>query len=57
MDISVVVPCYNEQDNIAEIYERLIKTFNKNKLELDKIILIDDGSRDDTWKKLLNCNN
>ena len=52
MDISVVVPCYNEQDNIAEIYERLIKTFNKNKLELDKIILIDDGSRDDTWKKI-----
>ncbi len=52
MDISVVVPCYNEEDNIAELYQRLINTFNKNKLDLDKIILIDDGSRDDTWKKI-----
>ena len=52
MNISVVVPCYNEQDNIKELYERLIKTFNKNKLELDKIILIDDGSQDDTWKTI-----
>ena len=52
MDISVVVPCYNEQDNIAELYKRLINTFNKNKLDLDKIILIDDGSNDDTWKKI-----
>ena len=52
MDISVVVPCYNEQDNITELYERLINTFNKNKLDLDKIILIDDGSNDDTWKKI-----
>ena len=52
MDISVVVPCYNEEDNIAELYQRLINTFNKNKLYLDKIILIDDGSSDNTWKKI-----
>ena len=52
MNISVVVPCYNEHDNITELYERLINTFNKNKLALDKIILIDDGSNDDTWKKI-----
>ena len=52
MNISVVVPCFNEQDNIAELYKRLINTFNKNKLELDKIILIDDGSKDNTWKKI-----
>ena len=52
MNISVVVPCYNEHDNITELYERLIKTFNKNKLDLDKIILIDDGSNDDTWKTI-----
>jgi len=52
MNISVVVPCYNEHDNITELYERLIKTFNKNKLDLDKIILIDDGSNDNTWNKI-----
>ena len=52
MNISVVLPCYNEQDNIAELCKRLINTFNKNKLDLDKIILIDDGSNDDTWKKI-----
>ena len=52
MNISVVVPCYNEHDNITELYERLIKTFNKNKLDLGKIILIDDGSNDNTWNKI-----
>ena len=52
MNISVVVPCYNEQDNIDELYIRLINTFNKNKLDLDKIILIDDGSNDNTWNKI-----
>ena len=52
MNISVVLPCFNEQDNITELYKRLINTFNKNKLDLDKIILIDDGSNDDTWKTI-----
>ncbi len=52
MNISVVVPCYNEQNNITELYERLIITFKKNKLDIGKIILIDDGSNDDTWKKI-----
>ena len=52
MNISVVLPCFNEQDNITELYKRLINTFNKNKLDLDKIILIDDGSNEDTWKTI-----
>ena len=52
MNISVVVPCCNEQNNITELYERLIITFKKNKLDIGKIILIDDGSNDDTWKKI-----
>jgi len=46
-EISVVVPLYNEEENIAEFYARL-----KNVMEglgrSYEIVLIDDGSRDGT---------
>ena len=46
--VSVLVPCYNEQDNIAESIERL------NKLDYPdyEIVVIDDGSDDKTWEIL-----
>ncbi len=48
--LSVIVPCYNEEENIADFYEELMKnsTFFAEK-ELDvEICYIDDGSRDNT---------
>ncbi|MEM7555501.1 MAG: glycosyltransferase family 2 protein [Cyanobacteria bacterium P01_A01_bin.84] len=42
---SIVIPVYNEEDNIDEIYRRLIKVMEL--LDGDgELILIDDGSRD-----------
>jgi dolichol-phosphate mannosyltransferase len=50
--IDVVVPCFNEQDNINNFYDRLIKTLNKIKINY-RIIFVDDGSKDKTWEKIL----
>ncbi len=48
--LSVVVPCFNEQENIALFYEELLKNdsfFRDRQIELE-ILYIDDGSRDAT---------
>ena len=45
VEISVVLPVFNEQETIKELYRRLTKTLQKisNSYEL---IFIDDGSKD-----------
>jgi glycosyltransferase involved in cell wall biosynthesis len=48
MDLSVVVPVYNEQESIAELAGRIEKICLENKLEFE-IIFIDDGSSDSSW--------
>ena len=52
--LSVVVPCYNEQDNIADFYNELLKNesfFKEKDIELE-IIYIDDGSSDKTQEEV-----
>ncbi|MDE7284871.1 MAG: glycosyltransferase family 2 protein, partial [Lachnospiraceae bacterium] len=48
--LSVIVPCYNEEENIVDFYNELLKNndfFNEKELELE-ILYIDDGSKDGT---------
>ncbi len=46
--ISVLIPAYNEEKNIAKCLKSVISSnYPKNKLE---IIVVDDGSKDDTYK-------
>lgn len=48
--LSVIVPCYNEEENVAPFYAELMKNesyFNENDIEVE-ILYIDDGSRDGT---------
>ena len=49
MDLSVVVPVYNEEESINELAERIENICTGNKLEYE-IIFIDDGSSDSSWK-------
>ncbi|HLG31057.1 MAG TPA: glycosyltransferase, partial [Candidatus Brocadiales bacterium] len=48
VDISVVIPLYNEAESLAELYSRLVQTLSSvsNNYEL---IFIDDGSKDDSF--------
>jgi dolichol-phosphate mannosyltransferase len=43
--ISVILPCHNEEENLREIYARLVATFAAAKMDCE-IIFIDDGSTD-----------
>jgi glycosyltransferase involved in cell wall biosynthesis len=48
MDLSVVVPVYNEEESINELASRIEKICLGNKLNYE-IIFIDDGSSDSSW--------
>lgn len=48
--LSVVVPCYNEEENVPYFYDELMKNapfFEEEKLDLE-ILYVDDGSTDKT---------
>ena len=50
----MIVPCYNEEENVFDFYEELMKNaaFFQNR-ELDvEVIYIDDGSKDKTVEKV-----
>src|SRR5512136_1222216 len=45
--VSVVIPTYNERDNLVPLVERISSAFADGKYE---IILVDDNSRDGTFE-------
>ncbi len=49
--LSLVIPAYNEQDNVEHAYEVLSDLMRRNSIE-HEFIFIDDGSKDDTWSLL-----
>ncbi len=50
--ISVVVPIYNDQEVIAELHRRLRPVLEAI-TDHYELILVDDGSRDSSWKEML----
>ncbi|MBR2169608.1 MAG: glycosyltransferase family 2 protein [Alistipes sp.] len=48
MDISVVVPLYNEQESLSELVEWIDRVACENTLSYE-VIMVDDGSSDDSW--------
>ena len=51
MGISIIIPCYNYESLIIEKYNKLKKKADNIKENIE-IIFIDDGSTDNTYKKL-----
>ena len=48
--LSVIVPCYNEEENIRDFYDELCKNtdfFRQKEIEFE-ILYVDDGSKDNT---------
>lgn len=51
--ISLVVPCYNEQESLPYFYEAFSKLRDEMKSKVEfEVIFINDGSKDDTLKVL-----
>lgn len=56
--LSLVVPCYNEQDVIPLFYNEIIKIAHKMESYLNfEIIFVDDGSSDNTLNVIKDLNN
>ncbi|MBQ3971188.1 MAG: glycosyltransferase, partial [Selenomonadaceae bacterium] len=49
--ISIVVPVYNEEDNIRHFYEAICKVMQELPYEWE-LVFVDDGSRDRSWEIL-----
>ncbi|MBP5278445.1 MAG: glycosyltransferase family 2 protein [Prevotella sp.] len=49
MDISVVIPLYNEEESIPELYQWIARVMDENHYSYE-IIFINDGSTDQSWK-------
>lgn len=52
--ISIIVPSYNEQDNIIRCYEAINNTMISTNINYE-LIFIDDGSRDLTYSKIVEA--
>ena len=51
INLSLVIPCYNEAENLPYLLERISDKFNRGGVE---VILVDNGSTDDTQNILKN---
>jgi dolichol-phosphate mannosyltransferase len=55
MDLSIIIPCYNEAENVPKIQKEFFPIAaalaEHNSLE---VIFVDDGSSDETWQALVD---
>jgi len=53
MDISIIIPLFNEEESLPELCSWIEKVMNKNNYSYE-ILLIDDGSKDKSWTVIEN---
>ncbi len=56
INISLVIPVYNEEENISHLYSSLSSVLEKLGRSYE-VILIDDGSSDNSYEKLAEIHN
>ena len=49
MDISIIVPLYNEAESLPKLYEWIAKVMKENKFSYE-VIFVNDGSTDESWE-------
>ncbi|HTL80981.1 MAG TPA: glycosyltransferase family 2 protein [Bacteroidia bacterium] len=49
MDISVVIPLFNEEESLPELHDWIVRVMSANNFSYE-IIFVDDGSKDKSWK-------
>ena len=48
MDITVVIPLYNEDESLPELYAWIERVMNSNNFTYE-VIFVNDGSTDHSW--------
>ncbi len=56
MDLSIIIPAYNEEESLGELVDWIVRVVNKENLSYE-IIFVDDGSNDQTWANIVNLQN
>ena len=51
LDLSIIIPAFNEVQSIPQLYNLITDKLSKKPLSYE-VIFIDDGSNDDTWKEM-----
>lgn len=51
LDISVVVPLYNEEESLPELMAWIHRVMQAEGLNYE-VIMVDDGSKDSSWKTI-----
>ncbi len=57
MQLSFVIPVFNEAESLRPLYEQIVQAAGENGVEFE-VILVDDGSRDGSWpviQELARC--
>ncbi len=52
LDISIIVPIYNEEESLSELSNWINEVMKENNFTYE-ILLIDDGSIDSSWDKIM----
>lgn len=53
IDVSIIVPAYNERDNVKPLLEECEEVFKKYDIKNWEVIYVDDGSKDGTYEEAL----
>ena len=54
--LSIVIPAYNEEGNIINLYSEIIESLERDFKDFDyEIIFVNDGSTDKTWDEINEC--
>ena len=51
MDISVIIPLYNEEESLPELYAWIERVMKANSFSFE-VIFVNDGSTDNSWKMI-----
>ena len=55
VDISVIVPAFNEEESLPELANWIAKVMKENNFSFE-VLFIDDGSSDNTWQVIQDLN-
>lgn len=56
MDISIVIPLFNEEESLPELSEWIVCVMNENNFSYE-VIMVDDGSTDNSWNVIGSISN
>ena len=55
MDLSIVIPLFNEEESLSELCKWIVRIMDENNYSYE-VIMVDDGSTDNSWCVIENIN-